>query len=281
MQAAPFSKQSWLVHGFSTRAGGVSRLAGPAAAGVLNLGITDWDTRANVAANRARFLTALGAADAKLITLRQFHSDIVHRVDAAPAQPLRGDAAITPTPGLLLGVQTADCIPVLLADPRRRVVATVHAGWRGTLKRVVAKTLGRMQLEFGTRPRDVLAVLGPGIGRCCYEVGPEVAQAFAAQFARAREWFDGPFDRLAIGEEPNPLKWLTMAPPGHDPLPARVRLDLLAANRWQLLDAGVAPENVIASDLCTACRTDLFFSHRRERGKTGRLLGVIGIRALR
>ena len=105
-----------------------------------------------------------------------------------------------------------------------------------------------------------------------------MAQAYAGQFAQAREWFDGPFDQLASGEEPNPLKWLTMAPPGHDPRPRRVQLDLRAANRWQLLDAGVPASNIFASELCTACRTDLLFSYRREGARTGRLMAVVGVR---
>jgi hypothetical protein len=179
----------------------------------------------------------------------------------------------------LLTVQTADCVPVLLADRKRRVVAAVHAGWRGTLARVVVKTLGRMRFEFGTRPEDVVAAIGPSIGRCCYEVGPEVAQAFAGQFATAADWFDGPFERLAFGEEPNPLPWLNMMPPGHQPEPERVWLDLRASNRWQLEDAGVAARNIAVSTLCTACRTDLLFSYRREGAGTGRLMAAIGIRA--
>lgn len=189
------------------------------------------------------------------------------------------DAALTRQPGLLLAVQTADCVPILLVDTERRCVAAIHAGWRGTLARIAAKTLGRMRVEFGTRPENVTAALGPAIGRCCYEVGPEVAQAFSGQFAPAAEWFDGPFARLALGEEPNPLPWLTMMPPGHQPPPERVWLDLRAANRWQLLDAGVAPRRIAVSTLCTACRTDLFFSYRREGARTGRLMAAIGIRA--
>ena len=291
------------MHGFSTRPGGASLLD---AERVLNLGHTGWDTRSNVQVNRAMFLSALGAEEMKLITLRQMHSDLIHLLDEAPAEsaqsvrspvPSRsfgsagrgdalhrirrggqGDAAITRVQGVLLAIQTADCVAVLLVDPQQRVVAAVHAGWRGTLRRIVAKTLGQMQMAYATRPQDVLAVLGPRIGRCCYEVGPEVAQAYASQFAHAREWFDGPFDQLSTGQEPTPLKWLTMAPPGHDPPPPRVRLDLTAANRWQLLDAGLEPSNILSSDLCTACRTDLFFSHRRERGRTGRMMSVIGIR---
>ena len=194
-----------------------------------------------------------------------------------PPEPCRGDAVITQAPGLLLSVQAADCVPILLVDKRQRVVAAVHAGWRGTLARIVAKTLGRMRFEFGTRPADVLAAVGPAIGRCSYEVGPEVAQDFSSQFANAAEWFDGPFERLAAGVPPVLLPWLTMMPPGHEPPPERVWLDLRAANRWQLVDAGVPARNITASTLCTACRTDLLFSYRREGKNTGRMMAIIGI----
>jgi hypothetical protein len=276
LQAESLQGLPWLVHGYSTRSGGTSELdQNPS---VLNLGFTDWDTRENVEANRAKLLSATGARGMALVTLRQIHSDIVHALDGAPTSAPRGDAAVTRTSGLLLAVQTADCVPILLADKRRRVVAAVHAGWRGTLSRIVAKTLGCMRMSFGSQPKDIIAVLGPAIGRCCYEVGPEVAQAFAGQFPQAREWFDGPIDQLATGEEPNPFKWLSMLPPGHDPPPPTVQLDLLAANRWQLMDAGVPEKQILLSDLCTACRTDLLFSYRREAGRTGRMMSVIGIK---
>jgi copper oxidase (laccase) domain-containing protein len=135
-----------------------------------------------------------------------------------------------------------------------------------------------MNMEFGTQPKDVVAALGPAIGCCCYEVGPEVAQAFAAQFPAASEWFDGPFEQLAHGEEPLWLPWLTMMPPGHVPPPPRVQLDLRASNRWQLIDAGVPERNISVNDLCTACRTDLLFSYRREGAKAGRMMAVIGMK---
>jgi polyphenol oxidase len=281
LQAEFLKKIPWTVHGFSTRVGGRSRLAGKTA---LNLGFTEWDSRAAVTANRHLLLAALGAPKMPLASLRQIHSDVVHIISAPPSELPCGDAPAgdgmtTRQPGLLLSVQTADCVPILLADTAKRVVAAIHAGWRGTLARVAAKTLGRMRQEFGTRPEDVVAAIGPAIGRCCYEVGPEVAQAFAAQFAEAKEWFDGPFARLAEGEEPNPLPWLTMMPPGHQPDPERVNLDLRAANRWQLVDAGVPPRKIAMSTLCTKCRADLFFSYRREGAGTGRLMAVIGIRA--
>jgi purine-nucleoside/S-methyl-5'-thioadenosine phosphorylase / adenosine deaminase len=275
VESRALGKLGWLAHGFSTRAGGASSLEGKPA---LNLGFTEWDERERVAANREKFLAAQGASEMPLVAMRQFHSDVIHVVAGPTTDTPKADALITSTPGLLLGVQTADCVPILLADTRRRVVAAIHAGWRGTLARIAVKTLGRMRMEFGTRPRDVVAAIGPAIGRCCYEVGPEVAQAFAAQFPAAADWFDGPFEQLAHGEGPLWLPWLTMMPPGHVPPPPRVQLDLRASNRWQLINAGVPEKQIAASDLCTACRTDLLFSYRREGAKTGRLMAVIGLK---
>ena len=275
VESRALAKLGWLTHGFSTRPGGASLLEAEPA---LNLGFTEWDDRGRVAANREKFAAALGARAMPLVTLRQFHSDVIYLAAAASGEAPKADALITNTPGLLLGVQTADCVPILLADKRRHVVAAIHAGWRGTLARIAPKTLGRMSMEFGTEPGDVVAALGPAIGRCCYEVGPEVAQTFAAQFPSAAEWFDGPFERLAQGEEPLDLPWLSMMPPGHQPPPPRVQLDLRASNRRQLMDAGVPEKQIDVSDLCTACRTDLLFSYRREGAKTGRLMAAIGIR---
>lgn len=295
LEALPLARLGWLVHGFSTRPGGASRLdpsahcgAGQRSRGsrrapekVLNLGFTDWDRRERVTENRKRFFRAIGAGRFQPVALSQIHSDIPRRVDASPADssdPPRGDALFTREPGFLLAVQTADCIPILLADTHVRAVAAIHAGWRGTLRRIAAKALGRMRMEFGTRPEDVVAALGPGIGRCCYEVGEDVAREFNAQFPNAREWFDGPFDALASGEnDPSWLPWLTMMPPGHPPPAPRVSLDLIAANRAILAAAGVPPSRIFVADYCTACHSDLFFSYRRER-TTGRMMAAIGIR---
>ena len=277
LEAKSLARLQWLVHGFSTRIDG----AGGKKGATFNLGFTENDSRAAVGVRRRRFAAALGTADWPLFTARQSHSDVIHVVADAgvPTQPPRADALITQAPGVLLAVQTADCAPILLVDTRRRAIAAVHAGWRGTLARIAQKTLGAMRMTFGTRASDVLAVIGPSIGSCCYEVGPEVAQAFASQFANAKAWFEGPFDRLAFGEEPNPLPWLTMMPPGHQPPPPRVQLDLRAANHWQLIDAGVPRARIVVSPFCTACRGDLFFSYRREGAGTGRLTAAIGIRA--
>lgn len=271
LQADALTKIPRLVHGFSTRPGGVSDLAGEK---VLSLGFADWDTRKNVLENRRRFLSALDGDGLTLCGLSQIHSDVVHLFEAMPPAPCRGDASITNRPGLLLAVQTADCVPILLVDLNNRAVAAVHAGWRGTLHRIVTKTIGKMQMQFGSRPADLFAAVGPSIGGCCYEVGTEVASEFRAQFPNASDWFD----ELRTGDEPNPLQWLNMAPPGHQPPPKNVLLDLRKANRAQLLDAGLVAQNIVVSDLCTACRRDLFFSYRKERGTTGRLMSVIGIR---
>jgi polyphenol oxidase len=292
LEAPSLARLDWLVHGFSTRPGGASLLTPGNGAPeekrqrVLNLGFTEWDSRAGVLENRKKFFHAIGAAKLPAVTLRQIHSDVAHRADStsrsasrnASEKAPKGDALFTRDPGILLVVQTADCIPILLADTKHHAIAAVHAGWRGTLRRIAAKTLGRMHMEFGTRPEDVVAALGPGIGRCCYEVGPDVVRDFDAQFPNAREWFDGPFDAVASGEnDPNWLPWLTMKPPGHAPPPLRVHLDLIAANRAILAEAGVSAQQISSSGLCTACRTDLLFSYRREC-TTGRMMAAIGIR---
>jgi YfiH family protein len=269
LQVPALAKLPWLVHGFSTRPGSVSLLNGEK---VLNLGFTEWDTRENVLENRRRFQSALGATDLKLISLKQIHSDVIHLFDAAPVNPCRGDASVTNRLGLLLAVQTADCVPILLVDLKKRAIAAVHAGWRGTLQRIVAKAIGKMQMEFGTKPADLLAAIGPSIGGC-YEVGTEVATQFLSQFAEAPDWFD----EFRTGDEPNPIQWLNMMPPGHQPPPKNVLLDLRKANRAQLLGTGLGASNIYVSDLCTACRRDLLFSYRQEGPQSGRLMSVIGI----
>jgi len=271
LRLAPFRKLPWLVHGFSTRPGGVSQLD---ARQVLNLSFVEWDTRENVAENRRLLQAALGAESFALAPLKQIHSDVIHLFSAAPAHACKGDAAVTNRPGLLLAVQTADCVPILIVDPKKRAVAAIHAGWKGTLARIAEKTVGRLRLEFGSKPADLLAALGPSIGPRCYEVGAEFVAKFTAQFADAADYFD----ETRTGEEPNPLQWLNMMPPGHQPPPRNVHLDLSKANRSQLVAAGLRPQNIFVSGLCTACRTDLFFSHRREGAITGRSMSVIGIR---
>ena len=270
----------WLLHGFSTRVGGFSKAYGGNA---LNLGFTPTDERIAVERNRAAFLKELGARNSRsapaLITLRQVHSSIVYHVDSVPEHLLVGDGLITNTPGLFLGIQTADCLPVLLVDPTTRAVGAFHAGWRGTLARIVEKGAGEMRRWFGTNARDLRAAIGPGVHNCCYEVGEEVRQQCEAQFRYASDLF-----REVKEEDPvktkYPLLFLTAKPPGHEPpeFGRQIFLDLVEANRRQLLHLGVKKKNIFASGLCTSCRNELLFSYRKEKGVTGRLMGVIAIK---
>jgi YfiH family protein len=292
----------WLVHGFSTRTGGFSRAYG---SGDLNLGFTKDDARTAVERNRAAFLREIGALTRKapgsgngsgnssgngsrkvgtplwpLITLRQIHSDIIRRVDSIPAankEPLSGDGMITATPGLLLGIQTADCLPVILVDLKRHVVGVFHAGWRGTMQRIVEKGVGEMHRMFGGNPRDLQAAIGPGIHGCCYEVGEEVRIKFESQFEYGATLFREVKESDPVREK-YPLLFLSARAPGHSDLPKKIFLDLVEANRRQLLSAGVPAKNIKASPLCTNCRPDLLFSYRAEKGKTGRMMAVAGIR---
>ena len=266
-----FKKLPWLLHGFSTAPGGVSDLDSQKA---LNLSFTHWDTRENVIENRKRFQTALGAQKFPLINLKQIHSAVIWPFASVPKEPCNGDASLTNTPGLLLGVRTADCVPILLVDPKKRAVAAVHAGWRGTLARILEKAVGELAAKFKSQPSDLLAAIGPAIGPCCYEVGAELVIQFTSQFAAAADYFDEP----RSGEEPNPLQWLNMMPPGHQPPPKNVRLDLPKANRAQLLAAGVHEKNIFSSGLCTACHPSLFFSYRKQGPRSGRLLAAIALK---
>lgn len=303
LRARHLNSLPWLVHGFSTRLGGFSRAYGQ---NELNLGFTKDDSRAAIERNRAEFLRRIGAltsgqrgedlcadgcprlsgrakldsaADSlwPLITVRQIHSDVIRFVDSIPEEQLTGDGLITATPGLLLAIQTADCLPVILVDTKHRAVGVFHAGWRGTVKRIVEKGVGEMRRCFGTRASDLKAAIGPGIHGCCYEVGAEVREKFESQFAYAASLF-----REVKGSDPvrekYPLLFLTARAPGHGQLPPKIFLDLVEANRRQLLDAGVPAKNVESSPLCTNCRTDLLFSHRAGKGKAGRMMAVVGIR---
>jgi YfiH family protein len=274
----------WLLHGFSTRTGGRTQAYRPnQRAGELNLGFTATDSRETVLANRRLFVEAVAGETTtapSLVTLKQIHSSLVRiagKADAGEEARHKADGMMTSERGILLGIQTADCIPVLIADRKRRAVAAFHAGWRGTLKRIVEHGAGRMRLEFGSRPEDLVAAIGPGIAQCCYAVGEEVRAEFESQFSYAAELFCEVFDSDPVKEK-YPMLFLTARAPGHSNLGPSLHLDLVEANRRQLLDAGVAAENIFVQGDCTSCRTDRYFSHRADHGFTGRSLSVIGIR---
>ncbi len=244
----------WLVHGFSTRSAG--SLAHPD--------------------DQRRFAQALGGDGMRLVTLRQIHSAVVHVADNGLAAGRQGDSLIAAQPGTLVGIKTADCLPVLLVDPRRRVVAAAHAGWRGAAKRVVQKTVGEMRRLFDCDPSDLVAAVGPGIQSCCFEVGPEVLEEFRSQFVDA--------DQFCRVDPPNPA--LTLLPKqvmtGAQGIMReldsdRAHVDLAEAIRRQLLSAGVPNQQIYNSGLCTACDLKRFYSYRREKDAAGRMLAIIGL----
>jgi YfiH family protein len=186
-------------------------------------------------------------AEAALVTLRQIHSDRVV-VAQAPGAAGEADAVITNQPGLLLTIRTADCIPILIADVRQRAVAAVHAGWRGTVLGILPKTVQAMKEQFDSRIEDLRMAAGPGIGACCFEVGPEVASEFSGLF------------------------------PERSDLSARAKVDLFEANGRQLGQLGVKPCQIVLSRVCTSDDARLFHSYRRDRDKAGRMVSGIGIR---
>lgn len=175
-----------------------------------------------------------------LATVRQIHSSTCVAAEGRSGVLGAGDALLESTPGAVVAVRTADCIPILLADERLRAVAAVHAGWRGTAAHIVERALEAMRERFGTAPADVHAAIGPGIGPCCYEVGPEVAAQFGTQ--------------------------------------GRAHIDLAGENRRQLLDSGVTAQRIYTSNLCTKCRPEDFHSFRRDGEAAGRLFAFAGVR---
>jgi len=242
----------WLRHGFSLRAGGTSALPRNS----LNLGFTEEDSREAVAANRELFFAAVGANGFALFRLRQTHSEkVVQVTDAlAATPPTEGDAAITQTPGIALTVLTADCVPILMADPEARAVAAIHAGWRGTLRQIARKTVEQLQVSFGCAPRNLKIAVGPSIRLCCYEVGREVKEAFQRELDDVDRFFKET-----------------------DAARGKFHLDLKAANCEQLKSIGVLDENISTSTDCTVCHPEKYFSHRREDGKTGRMMALVAI----
>jgi YfiH family protein len=246
-----FERIPQLHHGFSTRYGGISGIGRC----LLNLSETSWDTPEPVRENRRRFLSALRLEKSRLVTLRQIHSNRVCAVEEIPdrCDRIEGDALVTRAKNTALAVQTADCLPVLIADPAKRAVAAVHSGWRGTLSRVLFETIRRMHLMFGCDPHRLLIAIGPGIRSCCFEVGSEVADLFAEQY---------PGCSLARPVKNRPGKHL---------------LDLGRALDIQMNLAGVPPENRHDLGACTCCNTREFFSYRAEGAASGRMMAAIGM----
>jgi hypothetical protein len=239
-----------LHHGFSTRCGGAPDFNESS----LNLSEMPWDSPARVRENRSRFLSALQLSNALLITLHQVHSNRVHIIEDISTQWNRaeGDAMITRVENIALAVKTADCLPVLIADPATNAVAAVHSGWRGTLSRILPCTILEMKRVLGSEPSQLLAAIGPGIRACCYEVGKDVADLFSREY---------------------PGCCLTSPVKGHRD---KYLLDLGKVLNSQMNLAGIRPENRYDLGACTRCNTREFFSYRAEGPAAGRMLSVIG-----
>ena len=239
------------VNAFSTRGGGVS----PFPENSLNLAGFDEDTVANIEENRRRFLAVLNG-EYKLMTAWQIHSDrvkLVERSDESTGSE-KFDALVSGLAETVVGVKTADCVPILIGDPGSGTYAAIHAGWRGTALSIVSKAIGVMRDSLGAAPERMVAAIGPAAGRNNYEIGPEVIEAFETEFADVAKYFKA-------------------TRPGH------ALIDLHQANADQLTEAGVRPANIYTAPLCTMERTDLFFSYRAEKtkfGMVGRLLSIIG-----
>lgn len=241
-----------VTHAVFARHGGVS----PAPYGSLNLSVSTGDSRDNVRANRLRAFQALGRAPESVADLWQVHSARVVVADTpnAPADHKgQADTLITDQPDVTLLLRFADCVPILLYDPRRPAVGLVHAGWRGTLQKAVAVAVQAMTEAYGSRPADLVAAIGPSIGPCHYEVGPEVVAQTRAAFPDA--------DAAGLLRPVNG---------GH-------HLDLWATNAYALRAVGV--EHIEQAELCTVCHQDEFFSHRAQGAVTGRFGALIGLNA--
>lgn len=224
----------------------------------FTLGHFSPEQREHILSHRQRFQTAVGAGKWPLVTARQIHSADVRSIqnyEDARCEPQPGDALTANLPNLLLGIQTADCLPLVLVDQRSRAFAAVHAGWRGTWQEIAVRTVERLQQAYDSRPEDLLVALGPAICAENFEVGPEVLAQFRRKFSFA--------EALISTEQPSGK--------GH--------IDLARCNTQQLIDAGVRAESIYDCGLCTITRNDLFFSYRKERGHeryVGRLMCVVG-----
>ena len=243
-----------LAHGFSTRAGGYSR----GIFGQMNLGLHRGDDEETVLANYRLFCGAIGVHAENCVLAKQVHRDDVKLVLPADAgagllreQDYEADALVTNVPGLVLTIFSADCIPTLYYDPVSRCIGAAHTGWRGTARGIAAKTVAAMERFFGAKPENILAAIGPGIGACCFETDGDVPEAMQRALGN---------DAEACMQRGEGGKW---------------HVNLKALNVQWMLRAGLAQEHIAVSDACTACRTDLYWSHRRVGDARGSQAAMI------
>ena len=252
LESGELSALDFLTHAFCTRRGGVSR----APYDGLNVGDLAGDREEDLLRNLNLVKDAFAIPDGRLILMRQPHGDRIHVIDEDGPLPEglpECDGLITDRPGVALGIRTADCVPLFFVDRTRRVIGAAHAGWRGTALSIAARMVATLTERFSSLPEDILAVIGPAIGPCCYEIDAPVMAAFSAMPAA------GLFSRPCLQKD----RWM---------------VDLALATRLQIREAGVPSENIFSAGLCTACRQDLLFSPRAAGGRTGRQISLIMLR---
>lgn len=251
-------EEAGFANGFSTRLGGVSSLNGSATGTELNLSGLNEDSAENIHENRRRFLSVFDD-QYRLATAWQVHGaqiKVVGTEDDIAESHEKFDALISDSPGVLVGVKTADCVPILMGDLKTGAFAAVHAGWRGTAQSIIQKAISKLRDTYSSQAEDLICAIGPAAGCEQYEVGQDVIDLFAANFSDGGKYF--------------------VETRAHHAL-----VDLKQANRDQLIESGVSTNNIAVAPLCTMTRSDLFFSYRIEKkkfGRTGRLLSVIGKR---
>ncbi len=239
---------------FSLRQGGKS----PVPFDTLNFSEEQGDSPENVRHNFNVLGKRLGVEPHCIVTCRQVHGDRVIILDSVPESPPEADAIITAAEEIYPAVKVADCLPILLVDPVRRMAAAVHAGWRGTVMRITTKVIQTMRSRFGCRPSDLVVGLGPAIGPCCYAVDGTVLQPFRESFPEAERFIS---TRRSNGTRLE-----------------QSYLDLRGSNRFELTREGVSEKNIHSIELCTSCRPDLLFSHRRDGAASGRHIALTGFR---
>ncbi len=271
-----------LIHGIFTREGGYSEFP-YASLNTSRMG----DSVENVARNRQRALEALSIADYPTVTLWQVHGADVTTLDLreewrtdwaypsyfrpgwTPQSIRKGDALLSQERGMAIAFSFADCVPITFYDPVQHVIGIAHGGWRGTARGIVLATLEIMDQRFGTLAHDIYAGIGPAIGPCCYEISQDVQDIFTGQ--------------KAFSEQPTPedyrdrVKESAVFSAQQLSDKTSLRIDLQVTNQNQLKMAGVQPEHIEVMDICTGCNTNLFFSHRKEQGKTGRFAVILAL----
>ena len=253
----PLLERAGLIHGFTTRLGGVS--TGDCAS--MNLSFTRGDREEDVRENYKRIGQALGIDMSKAVLSHQVHKteifvagkeDQGRGVDPSQERLFEIDGLMTKEEGIPLVTFFADCVPLLFYDPKKKVISSSHSGWRGTVEKIGAKTVKKMEQEFGCKPEDILAVIGPSICQDCYEVSEDVAKEFERVFTREE------YEEMIL-----------------DKKNGKYQLDLWKANEDILLGSGIEKKHLAVTDLCTCCNPEFLFSHRASHGRRGNLSAIL------